>query len=123
MLPSLSLPMAALASVQMPEPDYVIPTEQLMILAAALFALGMLGFLIRRNLIVVFMSIELMINAANLTFLAGARHGGFDANGQVYALLVIVLAAVEAAIGLAILIAFFRLKASLDADKASALAG
>ena len=100
-----------------------IPSSQLMILAAALFGLGLLGFLIRRNLIVVFMSIELMLNAANLTFLAAARDGGLDANGQVYALLVIVLAAVEAAIGLAILIALFRQKESLDADRASLLGG
>jgi len=100
-----------------------IETSWLMILAAALFSLGMLGFLIRRDLIVVFMSIELMLNATNLTFLAAARERMLDPDGQVYAVLVITVAAVEAAVGLAILIAFFRHRATLDIEVATELEG
>ncbi|PIE23180.1 MAG: NADH-quinone oxidoreductase subunit NuoK [Planctomycetota bacterium] len=100
-----------------------IPSSQLLILAAVLFSLGLLGYLVRQHLIVMFLSIQLMLNAANLSFLAAARDGGFDANGQVYALLVMVLAAVEAAIGLAILIAIYRQKGSLDTGQASQLRG
>ncbi|MEZ5988499.1 MAG: NADH-quinone oxidoreductase subunit NuoK [Planctomycetota bacterium] len=100
-----------------------IPTGHLMILAAVLFALGVVGFLIRRNLIVVFMSIELMLNATNLTFLAAARERNLDPDGQVYAILVITVAAVEAAVGLALLISFFRLKTGLDVDEARELEG
>ena len=100
-----------------------IPTFWILVLAAALFALGTLGFLIRRDLIVVFMSIELMLNATNLTFLGAARDRLLDPDGQVYAILVITVAAVEAAVGLAMLIAFFRLKATLDIEQAVELEG
>jgi NADH-quinone oxidoreductase subunit K len=100
-----------------------IQTSWLLILAATLFALGMLGFLIRRDLIVVFMSIELMLNATSLTFLAAARDRMLDPDGQVYAILVIAVAAVEAAVGLAMLIAFFRLKSTLDIEQAIELEG
>jgi NADH-quinone oxidoreductase subunit K len=104
-------------------PAMAIPTGWLLVLAATLFALGTLGFLIRRDLIVVFMSIELMLNATNLTFLAAARDRLLDPDGQVYAILVITVAAVEAAVGLAMLIAFFRLKVSLDIEQAVELEG
>lgn len=100
-----------------------IQTSWLLVLATALFSLGALGFLIRRNLIVVFMSIELMLNATNLSILAAARERNLDPDGQVYALLIITVAAVEAAVGLAILIAFFRLKVSLDVEQATELEG
>ncbi len=100
-----------------------VPTEWLMILAALLFALGTLGFLIRRNLIIVFMSIELMLNATNLTFLAAARDRNLDPNGQVYAIIVIALAAVEVAVGLALLISLFRLKVGIDVEDAQELKG
>jgi NADH-quinone oxidoreductase subunit K len=100
-----------------------IPTDWLLILAALLFALGTLGFLIRRNLIIVFMSIELMLNATNLTFLAAARERNLDANGQVYAIIVITLAAVEVAVGLALLISLFRLKVGIDVEDAKELKG
>ncbi|MBK8978208.1 MAG: NADH-quinone oxidoreductase subunit NuoK [Planctomycetes bacterium] len=94
-----------------------VPNEHMLYLAAALFAIGVLGFVVRRNVIVVLMSIELMLNAANLTFLAGARaHGGPDVSGPVFALFVIVIAAVEAAVGLALVIALFRLKRTVESD-------
>jgi NADH-quinone oxidoreductase subunit K len=100
-----------------------IPTSIVLVTAAALFCLGALGFLLRRNVIVVFMCIELMLNAANLTFLAVARERGLDVAGQVYSLLVITVAAAEAAVGLAIVIAIFRLRASADVDAAHELRG
>ncbi len=101
----------------------MIPTDHILILAAVLFSLGALGFLIRRNLILIFMSVELMLNGANLTFLAAARDRMLDPDGQVYALHMITVAAVEAAVGPAILIAFFRHKKSLDVDQAAQLEG
>jgi NADH-quinone oxidoreductase subunit K len=100
-----------------------ISTPTIMAVAAVLFALGALGFLIRRNLIVVFMCIELMLNAANLTFLAVARERGLEVEGQVYTMFSILIAAAEAAVGLAIIIALFRLKASVDVDSAEELRG
>ena len=92
-------------------------------LAAALFALGVLGFLVRRNAIVVLMSIELMLNAANLTFLAAARGTAAANQASAYAVFVILMAAAEAAIGLALILALFRLKRSTELDAASDLRG
>ncbi len=100
-----------------------VPTDHIMILSAVLFGLGVLGFLIRRDLIVIFMSIELMLNAGNLAFLAAARERYFDPEGQVYTIFVITIAAVEAAVGLALLIAYFRLKSTLDVETATELEG
>ena len=78
-----------------------VPTEQLLVLSALLFSIGVAGFFVRRNVIVVLMSIELMLNAANLAFLAGARHhaslaGEWQAEGPVMVTFVIAVAAVEA---------------------------
>ena len=101
----------------------MITTQTILIVAAALFALGALGFLVRRNVIVVFMCIELMLNAANLTFLAVARERQYEINGQVYTMFTIIVAAAEAAVGLAIIIALFRLRASTDVDAAQELKG
>jgi NADH-quinone oxidoreductase subunit K len=104
-----------------------VPSDHLLYLAAALFALGVLGFLVRRNVIVVLMSIELMLNAANLTFLAGARMhstpGAPDVSGPVFAVFAIVVAAVEAAVGLALIIALYRLKRSVASDSLAELKG
>ena len=86
-----------------------------LLLAAALFCLGMFGVLVRRNALVVFMSIELMLNAANLTFLAGARER-LDSTGHLAALFVIAVAAAEAAIGLAIVIAVFRNRGTVNVE-------
>jgi NADH-quinone oxidoreductase subunit K len=96
-------------------------------LAAILFAIGVGGFLLRRNVIVVLMCIELMLNAANLTFLAGARiHSTPDAPslvGATFALFVIVVAAIEAAVGLALVIALYRKKQSVSLDRVDLLRG
>ena len=93
----------------------MIPTQYFLLLAATLFCMGMLGVLIRRNALVVFMCIELMLNASNLTFLAFARETG-DNLGHLNAFFVIAVAAAEAAIGLAIVIAVFRSRGTLNID-------
>ena len=98
----------------------MIPMLHLNVLAAILFFVGMLGFLIRRNLIVLFMSIEIMLNAVNLNLVAFSNHFG-SAHGQVFAIFVITVAAAEAATGLAILIALYRISRTVNADEASSL--
>lgn len=91
----------------------MVPIHYYLSLAAILFSIGMGGVLVRRNALIVFMSIELMLNAANLTFLAFARQRGDDV-GHVSAFFVIAVAAAEAAVGLAIVIAVFRARGTLD---------
>ena len=93
-----------------------------MTLAGVLFAIGAAGVLVRRNALVMFMSIELMLNSVNLTFVAAGTGMGLI-EGQVAALFVIVVAAAEVTVGLAILIAVFRGRASADVDKLAALKG
>ena len=106
-----------------------VPTEHIYVLAAILFGMGVLGFLIRRNVIIVLASIELMLNAANLTFLAASRHWThttqtFDfVDGPVFALFVILVAACEAAVGLALVIALYRLKKTVSLDVTNELNG
>lgn len=85
-----------------------------------MFSTGVVGVLIRRNAIVLFMSIELMLNSANLTFVAFASFLG-DSAGQVFIFFVMTVAAAEAAVGLAIIIALFRNKVTLDAEKINLL--
>ena len=90
------------------------------LIAGLLFMLGVLGVLIRRNLIVIFMSIELMLNAANLSLVGFSRlHGNLD--GQVFAFMVIVVAAVEVAVGLAILISVMRNRDTINIEDTSLL--
>jgi NADH-quinone oxidoreductase subunit K len=92
------------------------PVSYFMVLSGILFAIGVAGVLIRRNIIVMFMSIELMLNAVNLAFIAlGRRMGSID--GQVIVLFVITVAAAEAAVGLGIIISLFRNRATVDADE------
>ncbi|HZN91562.1 MAG TPA: NADH-quinone oxidoreductase subunit NuoK [Myxococcales bacterium] len=91
----------------------MVPAPNYLILAAILFCMGMFGVLVRRNALVVFMCIELMLNAANLTFLAFARMRA-DLYGHVSAFFIIAVAAAEAAIGLAIVIAVFRSRGTVD---------
>jgi NADH-quinone oxidoreductase subunit K len=93
-----------------------VPTSYFLILAAVLFTMGMLGVLIRRNALVAFMSIELMLNAANLTFLAFARERG-DVTGHLSAFFIIAVAAAEAAVGLAIIISVFRNRGTVNIDE------
>ncbi|PTL76404.1 NADH-quinone oxidoreductase subunit NuoK [Vitiosangium sp. GDMCC 1.1324] len=94
----------------------MVPISYYLILAAALFCLGMFGVLIRRNALVVFMCVELMLNAANLTFLAFAKQHG-NLVGHVSAFFVIAVAAAEASIGLAIVIAVFRSRGTVNVDE------
>ncbi len=91
-------------------------------LSVALFTLGALGVLLRRNAIIIFMSIELMLNAANLAFVAFARHLN-DINGQVIVFFVITVAAAEVAVGLALIVAIFRTKHSINIDELNVLKG
>jgi NADH-quinone oxidoreductase subunit K len=86
-----------------------------MVVSAILFALGTFGVLTRRNAIVIFMCIELMLNAVNLTFIALSRQLG-NMDGQVFVFFVMTVAAAEAAVGLALLISFFRNKDSIEVD-------
>ena len=93
-----------------------------MALAAILFAVGVAGVLVRRNALIMFMSIELMLNAVNLTFVsAGTAMGLIE--GQIAALFVIVVAAAEVTVGLAILIAVFRGRATANVDELATLKG
>ena len=89
-------------------------------LAVILFSIGVAGVLVRRNAMVIFMSVELMLNAVNLAFVAFARmHGNLD--GQVIAFFVMVVAAAEVVVGLAILMAIFRARRSASVDDANLL--
>ena len=89
-------------------------------LAAILFGIGLAGVLVKRNMLVVFMCIELMLNAANLTFLAFARQTG-NLSGHAIAFFVMAVAAAEAAVGLAIVIAVFRTRGTLNVDEVTTL--
>jgi len=94
----------------------MIPFSSYLILSAALFAIGVLGFMLRRNIIVIFMSIELMLNAANLAFVAFSRY--LDSmDGQIFVFFVMSVAAAEAAVGLAIIMAVYRTKETVNADE------
>lgn len=88
--------------------------------SAVLFAIGAFGVINKRNAIGMFMCIELMLNAVNLTFVAFSRYFN-DVNGQIFVFIVMSVAAAEAAVGLGIIIAFFRNKISVDLDEASIL--
>ena len=94
--------------------------HHLLIVSGVLFALGVAGVMIRRQAITILMSIELMLNAANLAFVTFSRQLG-EADGQIYFFFVITLAAAEAAVGLAIVIALFRLKETTDVDEINLL--
>jgi NADH-quinone oxidoreductase subunit K len=94
----------------------MVPTSYYMALSAALFAIGVAGVIVRRNVIVMFMSIEVMINAVNLAFVALGRAAG-SADGQVIVFFVMTVAAAEAAVGLAIIISIFRSRETINADE------
>jgi NADH-quinone oxidoreductase subunit K len=93
----------------------MIPLSHVLVLSLILFTVGAAGFIIRRNVITVFMCIELMLNAVNLAFIAFARHLQ-SLDGQIFAFFVIVVAAAEAAVGLAIIVALYRNRNSLAID-------
>ena len=98
----------------------MIPTHWFLILSAILFTLGVCGVLTRRNGITIFMCIELMVNAVNLTFVAFGRALG-SADGQIIVFFVMTVAAAEAAVGLAIVISLFRHRESLNPDSFASL--
>ena len=93
----------------------MIPLSNYLILSGILFAIGIFGVIVRRNAIVVFMSIELMLNAVNLTFVAFSSYLQ-SLNGQVFVFMVMVVAAAEVVVGLALIIAIFRLKHTPNID-------
>jgi len=97
-----------------------VSVEPYLVLSALLFAVGAVGVLVRRNAIVVFMCIELMLNASNLAFVAFARQHG-DLDGQIAAFFVMVVAAAEVVVGLAIIMTIFRTRRSASVDDASLL--
>ncbi len=102
----------------------MVPFSWYLVLAAALFVIGLFGVLARRNLVAVLMSIELMLNAVNLNLLAWARHLEYGAvHGQVFALMIFAVAAAEAALGLALVLAIWRLRQTSNVDKVDLLKG
>ncbi len=106
----------------MTETTFLVPTSYYVILSAILFALGVAGVLLRRNAILIFMSVELMLNAANLAFVAFAR-SMLDMDGQVAVFFVMTVAAAEVAVGLALIVAIFKTKHSIDIDELHTMEG
>jgi NADH-quinone oxidoreductase subunit K len=100
--------------------ELAVKTEYYLILSAILFSTGVIGVLVKRNPIVIFMCIELMLNAVNLSFIALGRHFGHE-NGQMYVIFVMAVAAAEVAIGLGIIVAIFRTKETINIDEVNLL--
>jgi NADH-quinone oxidoreductase subunit K len=100
----------------------MVPASFFLILSAILFVLGALGVLLRRNALVMFMSVEMMLNAVNLTLVTYSRFLG-NVDGQVLVLLVMAVAAAEVAVGLAIVVAVYRHRETLDVDEMDLLKG
>jgi len=96
----------------------MVPTQYFLILSAILFSIGVLGVLTRKNGITIFMSIELMVNAVNLTFIAYARQY-HSLHGLIFVFFVMAIAAAEAAVGLAIFIRLFHHRETIDVDEAN----
>jgi len=94
----------------------MVPISYHLILSGILFAIGVMGVILRRNTIIIFMAIELMLNAVNLSFVALARHLG-SMDGQLIVFFVMAVAAAEAAVGLAIILSVFRNKETVNADE------
>jgi len=94
----------------------VITSTHYVVLSAALFMIGVFGVLTRRNIIVIFMSIELILNAVNINLMAFSQQWG-NSFGQVFALFVIAVAVAEAAVGLGIIVAFYRNKETINIDE------
>lgn len=100
----------------------MVPTEYFLIVSGILFGLGALGVLIRRNPLIMFMSVEMMLNAANLAFVAFARQLQ-SMTGQIFVFFVITVAAAEVTVGLAIIVAIFRTRENVDVDDINKLHG
>ena len=100
----------------------MVPINYYIILSAILFTIGVLGVLIRRNALIIFMSIELMLNAANLAMVAfGSLFQSFS--GQIFVFFVIAVAAAEVAVGLALIVEIFKSKRSIDVDQMNSMKG
>ena len=99
-----------------------IPLDYYLILSAVLFTIGVVGVLIKRNPIVIFMCVELMLNAVNLTFVAFSRYKA-DLGGQMMVIFVMAVAAAEVAVGLGILVSIFRNRASISVDEIDLMKG
>jgi NADH-quinone oxidoreductase subunit K len=100
----------------------MVPLGYFIALASVMFIMGVLGVLLRRNALVIFMSLELMFNAANLAFIAFSRfHQVID--GQLFVFFIMTVAAAEVAVGLALIVAIYRSRGSIDVDKVSFLKG
>lgn len=100
----------------------MVQTEAYVILSMVLFTLGSMGVLLRRNAILVFMSVELMLNAANLALVAFAKQWG-EVDGHIFVFFVITVAASEVAVGLALIVAIFRTKKSINIDELHLMEG
>jgi NADH-quinone oxidoreductase subunit K len=100
----------------------MVPQTYYIALSAILFTIGALGVLVRRNALIIFMSVELMLNAANLAFVAFANTYQ-QLNGQIIVFFVIAVAAAEVAVGLALIVAIFKTRQSIDVDTMSSLKG
>jgi NADH-quinone oxidoreductase subunit K len=100
----------------------MVPAAYYLVLSAILFTLGAIGVLIRRNALVMFMSVEMMLNAVNLTLITYSRFLQ-NVDGQVFVLLIIAVAAAEVAVGLAIVVALYRHKETTDVDEMNLLKG
>ena len=100
----------------------IIPVEHVIILSLIIFSIGILGVLIRKNAIIIFMSIELMLNAVNLSLVGFSRYYN-SVDGQVFVFLVMTLAAAEVAVGLAIIVSLFRNKQTINIDEINILRG
>ena len=100
----------------------MIPLSWLLLLSAVLFTVGVVGVLVRRNALVIFMSIELMLNAGNLAFVAFSRALG-SIDGQIFVFFVMTVAAAEVAVGLAIIVNLFRLRGTVFVDEVNLLKG
>ena len=100
----------------------MVPVNYYIILSAILFTLGALGVLVRRNPLIIFMSVELMLNAANLAFVAFTRTFD-DLSGQIFVFFVIAVAAAEVAVGLALIVAIFKTRHSINVDEMNSLKG
>lgn len=100
----------------------MIPLGWILALSAVLFTIGVVGVLVRRNALVIFMSIELMLNAANLAFVAFARNQN-SLDGQIFVFFVMTVAAAEVAVGLAIIVNVFRLRETVFVDEINLLKG
>jgi NADH-quinone oxidoreductase subunit K len=101
---------------------FEITTSHYLVLSSVIFAIGLVGIVSRRNMITVLMSIELVLNAVNLNFIAFSHQLG-DLTGQIFAIFTITVAAGEAAVGLGILVALFRLHGSTEIDRAREMSG